>query len=82
MKWLVFSVLFSTSVFAGFYDVKERTIDGKDLAMSEFKGKPVLVVNIASQCGYTPQMTDLEALYQKYKAKGFVLVGVPTNDFG
>ncbi len=82
MKWLVFSVLFSTSVFAGFYDVKERTIDGKDIAMSEFKGKPVLVVNIASQCGYTPQMTDLEALYQKYKAKGFVLVGVPTNDFG
>ncbi len=82
MKWLVLSVLISASAFAGFYDVKEKSIDGKELSMSEYKGKPVLVVNIASQCGYTPQMTDLEALYQKYKAKGFVLIGVPTNDFG
>jgi glutathione peroxidase len=82
MKSFLIGVLFSTSVFAGFYDVKETAIDGKEFAMDQLKGKTVLVVNIASQCGYTPQMTDLEALYQKYKAKGFVLVGVPTNDFG
>src|SRR6476660_4200253 len=82
MKSFLIGVLFSTSVFAGFYDVKETSIDGKEFAMDQLKGKTVLVVNIASQCGYTPQMTDLEALYQKYKGKGFVLVGVPTNDFG
>lgn len=82
MKWLVLGVLLSTSVFAGFYDVKEKSIDGKDFPLDQLKGKTVMVVNIASQCGYTPQMTDLEALYQKYKDKGFVLVGVPTNDFG
>lgn len=82
MKSFIFCLLFSTSVFAGFYDVKEKSIDGKDFNMDTLKGKTVLVVNIASQCGYTTQMTDLEALYQKYKGKGFVLVGVPTNDFG
>lgn len=82
MKFLVLSLVFCSSVFAGFYDVKETSIEGKPYALSQLKGKTVLVVNIASQCGYTPQMTDLEALYQKYKDKGFVLLGVPTNDFG
>lgn len=83
MKWLIFSALFSTSVFAqDFYNVKEKAINGKDFPLSDLKGKTVLVVNIASQCGYTPQMTDLEALHQKYKAKNFTILGVPTNDFG
>ncbi len=58
------------------------SIDGKPMKMSEFKGKTVLVVNTASQCGYTPQYTQLEAVYTKYKDKGFVIVGVPSNDFG
>lgn len=82
MKALFLGLIFSASAFAGFYDVKEKSINGKEFNMDSLKGKPVLFVNIASQCGYTPQMTDLEALHQKYKGKGLVLVGVPTNDFG
>ncbi len=82
MKYLFFAALFSLSAFAGLYDVKEMSIDGSEYDLSQLKGKTVLVVNIASQCGYTSQMTDLETLYQKYKDRGFVLMGVPTNDFG
>jgi glutathione peroxidase len=58
------------------------SIDGKPMPMSDFKGKTVLVVNTASQCGFTPQYTALEAVYSKYKDKGLVVVGVPSNDFG
>jgi glutathione peroxidase len=65
-----------------FYSIKEKTIQGEELSLSQFKGKVVMVVNIASQCGYTPQLNQLEALYQKYQGKGFVVLGVPTNDFG
>jgi glutathione peroxidase len=58
------------------------SIDGKPMPLSEFKGKTVLVVNTASQCGYTPQYSALEAVYKKYKDKGLVVLGVPSNDFG
>ncbi len=50
--------------------------------LKQYKGQPVLMVNIATQCGYTPQLDGLEKLYNQYKAKGFVVVGVPSNDFG
>lgn len=80
---MIFLCLLTTSVFASdLYKVTEKTIDGKDFSMSSLKGKVVLIVNIASQCGYTPQLDKLEKLYQKYKAKNFVVLGVPTNDFG
>jgi glutathione peroxidase len=82
MKSLLLCLFISSTAFAGLYDIKEKSIDGKEFNMDSLKGKPVLFVNIASQCGYTPQMTELEALHQKYKEKGLVLVGVPTNDFG
>lgn len=57
-------------------------IDGKPFPLAELKGKVVLIVNVASRCGYTPQYTGLEALYEKYKDEGFVIVGVPANNFG
>jgi glutathione peroxidase len=59
-----------------------NSIDGKPVSLADFKGKVVLIVNVASKCGFTPQYTGLEALYEKYKDQGFVIVGVPANNFG
>ncbi len=59
-----------------------RDIDGKETSLKAFDGKVVLLVNVASQCGYTPQYKGLEALFRKFKDKGLVVVGVPCNDFG
>ena len=64
------------------YDFTLKSIDGKPMPLSDFKGKVVLLVNVASKCGYTPQYTALEALYEKYKDRDFVIVGVPANNFG
>ncbi len=58
------------------------SIDGDPLPLRSFAGKAVLVVNTASFCGFTPQYTDLEALWRSYKARGLVVLGVPSNDFG
>lgn len=59
-----------------------KTIAGNDSSLAAFKGKVVLLVNVASKCGFTPQYKDLEALYEKYKAKGLIVVGFPANNFG
>ena len=64
------------------YDFSMKTIDGKPAPLADFKGKVVLLVNVASQCGYTPQYAGLEKLYKTYKGKGLVIVGVPANNFG
>jgi len=63
------------------YDFTMRSIDGQQVSLGAYKGKVVLVVNVASKCGFTPQYAGLEALYEKYKDKGFVIVGVPANNF-
>ncbi len=59
-----------------------KGIDGKDVKLADYKGKVVLLVNVASKCGYTKQYADLEAQYGKYKEKGFVVIGIPANEFG
>lgn len=79
---MILLALMSTALASDFYAIKEKSIKGEEFKMSDLKGKTVLVVNIASQCGYTGQLDGLESLYKKYKDKNFVVVGVPTNDFG
>ncbi len=59
-----------------------KGIDGKDVDLGSYKGKVVLVVNVASRCGATPQYSGLQSLYEKYEDKGFVVLGFPANDFG
>lgn len=89
MKTKIFTILLTLSVTlnislkaqTSFYDLKAKTIDGKDFDFSSLKGKKVLVVNTASKCGYTPQYEDLEKLYQTYKDKNFVIIGFPANNF-
>ena len=64
------------------HDFSFTSIDGQPMKMADFKGKAVLVVNTASQCGLTPQYAGLEKLWQGYRDKGLVVLGVPSNDFG
>jgi glutathione peroxidase len=63
-------------------DFTLNSIDGKPAPLADYKGKVVLIVNVASQCGYTPQYEGLEAIYRKYKDRGFVVLGFPANNFG
>jgi glutathione peroxidase len=64
------------------YDFTMANIDGKPTSLKKYKGKVVLVVNVASKCGNTPQYEQLEALYKKYEKKGLVILGFPANNFG
>jgi glutathione peroxidase len=65
-----------------FYDVEIADLQGKPFDLGQFRGRPVLVVNVASRCGLTPQYADLEALHKEYSGQGFSVLGVPCNQFG
>lgn len=84
MKTILLGGLLAVSAFAAssIHEFTMNDIDGKPMPLKSLQGKAVLVVNVASQCGYTPQYSGLEALYRKYKDRGFVIVGVPANNFG
>ena len=82
MKTLILASLLSIMLSgSSIYDFKVAGLDGKEIDFAKFKGKKVLVVNTASECGYTPQYADLQKLYDKYKGK-LVIIGFPANNFG
>ncbi|MEY2651865.1 MAG: Glutathione peroxidase BsaA [Bacteroidota bacterium] len=86
MKWiLIFSSFLIMSMMPAeqqtIYQFKVKDIDGKTFDFATLKGKKIMIVNTASKCGLTPQYEQLEALYDKYKNKNFVIVGFPANDF-
>lgn len=83
MRHLTCALVFAAALSAGgVHDFTLTSIDGKSAPLAAFKGKVMLLVNVASNCGYTPQYAGLEALYRKYKDRGLVVVGIPANNFG
>jgi glutathione peroxidase len=78
----VFLMLGATAFGGSVYDYTLKAIDGKQQPLSAFKGQVILMVNVTSQCGYTPQYEGLEKLYESYKSQGFVITGFPANNFG
>ena len=80
----VFAVMMVASAYAApksIYDFTLPLLNGKDAPLADYKGKVVLVVNVASRCGFTPQYSALESIYEKYKDQGFVIIGFPANNF-
>jgi|TARA_B110000967_G_scaffold208124_1_gene259314 glutathione peroxidase len=65
-----------------FFELNIKNINGEELDLTQLKGKTVLLVNVASKCGFTKQYSDLQILYEKYKGQGLVVVGIPSNQFG
>ena len=64
------------------YDFQFRDLDGSPLRLSEYKGKIIVAVNVASQCGFTKQYEEMQDIWEKYEAKGIIMLGIPSNDFG
>ena len=64
------------------YDFEFKDLDGSSLKLSDYKNKVIVIVNVASQCGFTNQYEDMQKIWEKYQSKDFVILGVPSNDFG
>jgi glutathione peroxidase len=85
MKYLlsaIFAMIAVSTSAADLADIPLKTIDGKDTSLKDYAGKIVLIVNVASECGYTGQYAGMQSLHEKYAAKGFTVLGFPCNDFG
>jgi len=85
MRKLIFAGVAMTAALFGASNVLDfslNSIDGKAAPLAQYKGKVVLIVNVASRCGFTPQYAGLEKIYEKYKDQGFVILGFPANNFG
>ncbi len=81
---ILFSMLFTSKSYSSeknFFDFSLESITGDEIKLAEFKGKVVLLVNTASQCGFTPQYSGLQKIYDRYKEDGLVVIGVPSDDF-
>ena len=78
--------LFTTSTSSNYdklaYDFSFNDLDGSPLKLSEFKSKVIVIINVASQCGFTKQYDDMQNIWDKYQKKGIVVIGIPSNDFG
>lgn len=84
MRQWTLGFMCAASMFAAssVYDFTLNSIDGQPAPLADYKGKVLLLVNVASKCGFTPQYTALESLYEKYKDQGLVVIGFPANNFG
>ena len=87
---ILLSVVYITRIFASgdkphthlpLYQIPLTTVQGNPFTLQKYQGKVILLVNVASRCGFTPQYEDLEALYQRFKKQGLVVIGLPCNDF-
>jgi glutathione peroxidase len=78
----VLSLYAQEAVMSSLYNFEITTIEGKKITMDRYKGKVMLIVNVASKCAFTPQYEGLEKLYEKYEKQGFVVLGFPCNQFG
>jgi glutathione peroxidase len=78
---VVFTAFLALAPTKSVYDFTMKDIDGKDVSLGQYKGHVILIVNVASLCGNTPQYSDIEAMYEKYKGKGLVVLGFPANNF-
>ena len=80
--WAMDEIIIPSENEKSIYDFSMETIDGEKVSLSQYKGKVLIIVNVASQCGLTPQYVDIQEFYNQYKAKGVEILGFPANNFG